>query len=528
MTSPFLELSGICKRFPGVVALDCVGLDVHPGEVVGLIGENGAGKSTLMKILGGIYHADKGAIAIKGRDVTIRRVGEAIALGIGFIHQELNVLDNLDVAANVFLGREPVWAGPLRLVDRGRIYRQTRQLLQDLGLDIPSRTPLGELSIAHRQMVEIAKALSLQARILIMDEPTSCLTLAETERLLQVVRELRSQGVSIIYITHRLGEIRRCADRVFALRDGRNTGMLAGREITHDNMVRLMIGRELNDYYDGGRSGRTLAAPCETAALSGAAEGEGTRAAAGDWAALRVRNLRTRAFPAHSVSFDVARGEIVGFAGLVGAGRSEVAQAIFGVDEALEGKVVLDGRELAVRSPRDAIDNGMYLVPEDRRNCGLIMEMTVVENMTLPALWRYTLAGLINRDAERSVAQRQCQVLGVKTPSIHTPVLNLSGGNQQKVVLGKWLSMRPRVMIFDEPTRGIDVGAKAEIYRLIRQLAAAGVAIMMISSEMEEILGVSDRVVVMHEGAVTGILPRGECSEEVIMHLAVGHTTRAA
>ena len=499
MAPALLELQQISKRFPGVVALDAVSVAAATAEVVGLIGENGAGKSTLMNILGGVLQADAGTIRFGGRPVAIRSVADSIALGIGFIHQELNVLDNLDVAGNVFLGREPVWAGPLRLVDRREIFARAETYLKRLGLDIPGGTPLADLSLAHQQMVEIAKALSQDARLIIMDEPTSSLTLSETDRLLATVRELRAQGVSIIYISHRLAEVGECADRVVVLRDGRNAGDLSRAEISHQAMVRLMVGRDLQDWYvHGDRSPRRPPGY------------------------FQVRGLRTRAHPECEISFDVGRGEVLGLAGLVGAGRSEVAQAIFGVDPPVAGEIRIDGRPVRIRHARDAIDAGIYLVPEDRRKAGLVTEMTVRENVTMPGLWRYTVAGLISHAKEAAAAQVQCEALRVKTPSTETQVMNLSGGNQQKVVLAKWLALAPKVLIFDEPTRGIDVGAKAEIYRLMRDLAAAGVAIVMISSELEEVLGVSDRVAVMHEGALTGILRRAECTEEAIMHLAVG------
>ncbi|MBM4017255.1 MAG: sugar ABC transporter ATP-binding protein [Planctomycetes bacterium] len=497
MPSALLEVQGITKRFPGVLALDNVSLAVGAGEVVGLIGENGAGKSTLMNILGGVIQADAGSIRLDGRAAAIRTVSDAIALGIGFIHQELNVLDNLDVAGNIFLGREPVWGGPLRLVSRREMFTRAEEFLKRLGLDIPGSTPLGQLSLAHQQMVEIAKALSQDARLIIMDEPTSALTLSETERLLVTVRDLRAQGVSIIYISHRLGEMGRCADRVVVLRDGRNAGELGRGEINHQAMVRLMVGRDLQDWY---------------------VHGSGAKAPR----YFEVRGLRTRAHPACEVSFDVGRGEVLGLAGLVGAGRSEVAQAIFGVDAPLAGEVRLEGKTVRIQSARDAIRARIYLVPEDRRRAGLVTEMTVRENITMPDLWRYTVAGLVRGAKETAAAGAQCAALRVKTPSVEAKVLNLSGGNQQKVVLAKWLALEPKVLIFDEPTRGIDVGAKAEIYRLMRDLAERGVAILMISSELDEILGVSDRVAVMHEGALTGILERRECSEEAIMHLAVG------
>src|SRR5688572_24558831 len=338
MSSPnFLEMKGISKRFPGVVALDQVDLEIGRREIVALAGENGAGKSTLMKILGGVYQPDAGELFIEGRRPTIRSVSESISQGIGFIHQELNVLDNLDVAGNVFLGREPVWGGPLRLVDRRKLHAMTESYLRRLGMDVSSGTSLARLSIAQHQMVEIAKALSLNARILIMDEPTSSLTLTETSRLLQVVRELKTQGVSIIYISHRLGEISEVADRVVVLRDGRNAGDLAGEEISHDRIVKLMVGRDIKHFY--ARASGVKKAPC-----------------------IQVQDLRTRRYPKQAISFDVGRGEILGFAGLVGAGRSEVARAIFGVEAAAAGQVLLEGEPIDIRSPRDAIAKGIYLV----------------------------------------------------------------------------------------------------------------------------------------------------------------------
>ena len=497
MPTPILEMRGIGKRFPGVVALDAVSLDVYPGEVVALIGENGAGKSTLMKILGGVHQPDEGEMRIDGEPVSIRSVADALALRIGFIHQELNVLDNLDVAGNIFLGREPRRGGFLGLLDRKKMTEEADIYLKRLGLAVSPRTPLGSLPIAQRQMVEIAKALSQDARILIMDEPTSSLTISETERLMEVAKELRRQGVSIIYISHRLGEVKELADRVVALRDGRNAGQLAREEITHDRMVKMMVGRDIESFY---------------------AHGEGAEGAA----RFGVRELRTKRYPQRAVTFDVREGEILGLAGLVGAGRTEVAQAIFGVEPPVGGSITLGGETIVVRSPADAIRHGIYLVPEDRRRCGLIVEELIRKNVTLPALSRYASAGIVRDAAERKVSQEVCGRLGVKAPSVEVRAGNLSGGNQQKVVLAKWLSLDPRVLIFDEPTRGIDVGAKAEIYDLMRRLAAEGVAVLMISSDMEEVLGVSDRVAVMHEGRLTGILKRPECTEEAVMRLAVG------
>ncbi len=498
--APLLEMRGIGKRFPGVVALEAVDFHVNAAEVVALLGENGAGKSTLMKILGGLYQPDAGEILIGGSSVAIHSVNDSIGLGIGFIHQELNVLDNLDVAANVFLGREPVMSGalkPLRLIDRRKMSADTMVHLRRLGLDVSPETPLSRLSIAQQQLVEIAKALSLDARLLIMDEPTSSLTLTETERLLEVVKDLRAHGVSVIYISHRLGEVAQIADRAVVLRDGRKAGTLAREEITHDRMVQLMVGRELQHRY---------VAPQHTAEAG----------------FFEVRDLQTTRYPGRKISFALGKGEILGFAGLVGAGRSEMAQAIFGVDAKLGGDILLGGQNVAINSSRDAIRQGIYLVPEDRRQTGLIVENTIRENISLPALPRYAVRGLVSREQERAAAETFSKRLNVKTASIETLVKNLSGGNQQKVVLAKWLQLNPKVMIFDEPTRGIDVGAKAEIYELMRGLAANGVGVIVISSDMEEILGLSDRLAVMHEGRITGILDREACTEENVMRLAVG------
>ncbi|MDQ6788359.1 MAG: sugar ABC transporter ATP-binding protein [Acidobacteriota bacterium] len=491
-----LEMRKISKRFPGVVALDAVDFSISEGEVVALAGENGAGKSTLMKILGGVYQPSDGAIYIDGAEKQIRSVSGAGASGIGFVHQELNVLDNLSVAENVFLGREPRQFG--FLVNRRKLNADTEIYLKRLGLNISPKTPLGQLSIAQQQLVEIAKALSLNARILIMDEPTSSLTLTETERLLEIIKDLRTQNVSVIYISHRLGEIKRIADRVVVLRDGKNAGILEREEISHDAIVKLMVGRDFKRFY------KPLTANVERENF------------------FEIRDLKTKRYPQKTVSFSVRKGEILGFAGLVGAGRSEVAQAIFGVDDSIGGALTIENQPIKIASARDAIQNGIFLAPEDRRHSGLILDVSVCQNITLPALPHYSSAGLVNEKAEQKVASEMCEKLNVKTPNTETNVGNLSGGNQQKVVLAKWLSLAPKLLILDEPTRGIDVGAKAEIYELMRNLAESGVAIMMISSDMEEILGESDRIAVMHEGAIIGILDRAEASEEAIMKLAVG------
>src|SRR3982751_661978 len=395
--TPILEMDGISKRFPGVVALDQVSLTVGTGEIVALIGENGAGKSTLMKILGGAISRDAGTIKINGEPVEIRSPREASALGIEFIHQELSVLDNLDVAANIFLRREPTKAGWLKLIDRKRIYREADELLRKLDVDVPSRTPLDQLSLAQQQLVEIARALGAGARIIIMDEPTSSLTLSETRRLLEIVKDLKAHNVSIIYISHRMHEVEEIADRAVVLRDGKNAGEITGSEITHERMVRMMVGRDVKDFFKGGAAGN-----------GSHAEQDG---------GFEVRRLRTLRYPDHKISFRVANGEVLGFAGLVGAGRSEVARAIFGVEEAIEVEVALNGQGLRIDDPQDAITHGIYLVPEDRRLSGLIVDFNVRENISLPNLGSYSSAKIINFAKEANAARAACKAINIKTPT---------------------------------------------------------------------------------------------------------------
>ena len=504
--SPLLQMSAISKRFPGVVALEEVHLEVHPGEIVGLIGENGAGKSTLMKILGGVSQPDAGTIELEGEKVVIDSPRDASRRGIEFIHQELSILDNLDVAANIFLRREPTKGGWLKLIDSARLYREADTLLKRLGLNISSRTPLARLSLAQQQLVEIARAISAGARIVIMDEPTSSLTLTEVRRLIEIVRDLKASGVSIVYISHRLHEVQEIADRAVVLRDGRNAGELPRSEIDHDRMVRMMVGRELKDLFKSEREHKP-----GTSSL--------------DW--FSVRGFRTLRYPEEVVSFSLGRGEVLGLAGLVGAGRTELAGTIFGIEPALAGELSLEGKRIVINGPNDSIEQGIYLVPEDRRTCGLIVDMNIRENISLPKLNRFATAGLIQFAKEKAGARQACQSINVKTPSIEMKAANLSGGNQQKVVLAKWLALSPRVLIFDEPTRGIDVGAKAEIYALIRKLSDQGVSIIVISSEMEEVLGISDRIAIMHEGRITGILEREQFSEEAVMAFATGSNRTA-
>ena len=497
MTNKFIEITDISKTYPGVVALQAVSLDVVSGEVVGLVGENGAGKSTLMKILGGVVAPTSGSVTVDGVLHDRLTVKSSMAAGIAFVHQELNLFDNLTVAANIFIGREPRRPASRWLIAERRMNEMATPLLEQLGAEFTADTPLARLSLAERQLVEIAKALSLNARLIIMDEPTSSLTVSETERLLNTIRLLRTRGVSIIFISHRLAEVEAIADRVVVLRDGSQVTELQAGDIRPHDMIRHMIGRDLKTPYrpPGGKPGEPI---------------------------LEVKALRTAHWPTQEVDLTIRRGEIVGLAGLVGSGRTELALTLFGLDRPLSGAIAIDGRPVAIPSPRHAIRHGIYLVPEDRKRSGLVVEFPVVDNITLANLSGFSRLGLPDRQAEHTVAEGQKSSLQIRTPSVDVEVRSLSGGNQQKVVLAKWLSMAPRVLIFDEPTRGIDVGAKSEIYQLMRNLSDEGVGILMISSDMEEVIGVSDRVVVMHEGRIAGELARDAVSERAIMAHAVG------
>ena len=499
VSSPYLEVKELRKSFPGVLALKGVSLSLAEGEVLALIGENGAGKSTLMKILAGVQPADEGDFQVKGEAVSFRSVNDAMDKGIALIHQELNLCGNLDLASNIFLGREPTRGG---LIDEPTMCREARKYLDLVGLDLPVETIAGSLPIGKQQLVEIAKALSSNARVLIMDEPTSSLSQKETETLFGVVKDLREKGISVIYISHRLGEVIELADRVTVFRDGENAGDLAGDEINHNNMVKLMVGRDLSEFYDRKvhESGSIV---------------------------LNVDQVCTPAFPASSLSLEVKSGEIVGIAGLVGAGRTELLQTIFGVTPALAGKIEICGELLALDNPRSAIKAGIALAPEDRKQHGLVLPMSVRENTSLPSLKRDANRGWLNDAAEAKVTNTAVKSMKIKTPNNEQIARFLSGGNQQKIVLGKWLAMKPKLLMLDEPTRGIDIGAKREIYKLMEKLAGEGMAILFVSSEMEEILGMADRAYVMHEGTIAGELDRDQLSEESIMHLATGNLVAA-
>jgi len=496
---PVLEALGIRKQFPGVLALDGVSMHLDRGEILAVVGENGAGKSTLMKVLAGVYQPDAGELRLDGRVVAFPTPAAAMAAGVSLIHQELNLAENLSVTDNLFLGRELSFAGPLRLLNRDAMRTRANTLLERVGLAPSLReTLVGSLPPGQKQLVEIARALGLEARVIIMDEPTSSLTQKETDRLYVVIDALKIAGVAILYISHRLAEVKRCADRAIILRDGRYVGELPRREIHHDSLVRMMVGRELRSYF-----------PREKRTHAGAA-------------VLKIEGLRYAKGPATPASFEVRAGEVLGMAGLVGAGRTELAEAVFGVRVIVEGSILLDGSPLRVSVPSDAIAAGVLLVPEDRRQHGLVLEEGVGFNLSLPNLLALSQGRLVSRHREASLHQKMIGQLRVRTPSARQRVGLLSGGNQQKVVFGKWLARSPRVLILDEPTRGVDVGAKAEIYALIDELAGRGVAVWMITSDMEELLGMADRAIVMHEGRVAGELSREALKEEAVMTLATG------
>ena len=492
-----LEMRGITKFFPGVRALNDVDLELNRGEILAIIGENGAGKSTLVKILGGIYYPNTGKIILDGKEVVIDSVQTATNLGIAFVHQELNLSDNLDVGSNIFLGREPRKKDFFNLIDQKKIYKDTEEILKRIDMQCSPYILLRDMTIGSQQMVEIAKSLSISAQILIMDEPTSSLSGHETEQLFKVLKELRSQGVSIIYISHRLGEVKEVADRVMVLRDGVVSGHLSREEISHDNMVRLMVGRDVEKFYR--RKHVITKKPI-----------------------FEVKDFIVPSKPNKRINFSIYKGEVLVLAGLVGAGRTEIAHALFGIDKPLSGKILLDGKTLKINNPQDAIRAGIGLVPEDRNLNGLIVEMAVEENITLVGLNHYQKMKMIQFKMVRSIAREMVKKLDIRLRNISQVVETLSGGNQQKVVLAKWLSLKPKVMLLDEPARGIDVVAKEEIYRLIERLASQGVATLVISSEMQEVLGIADRILVVYDGEIKGELQKEQASEEAVISLATG------
>lgn len=493
---PILEMRNIVKRFPGVLALEDVNFDVRRGEVHALIGENGAGKSTLMKILSGVYTRDGGEIIFKGHPVHFSNPRQAQDAGITTIYQELNLIPQLSVTENIFLGSE-LERGPL--LDWAEMHNQSRRLLARLHLKIDPRVRVGTLGVAQQQMVEVAKALHHQSDLIIMDEPTSALSLNEINDLFTIIQQLKSEGVSVIYISHHLEETFVVSDRITVLRDGRHVATRATRELNIDSLISLMVGRQLSEKF-----------PKEVTARGPEV--------------LRVEGL-TQGDRLIDISFSAYAGEVLGIAGLVGAGRTELVRAIFGADPIDRGAIYVNGQRVSIRSPRDAIRHGIGLLTEDRKQQGLVLKLTTRDNITLAVLRNLTSGPMTNGRKEASVAQRYIQNLSIKTSGLHQMVMDLSGGNQQKVVLSKWLATEPRVLIFDEPTRGIDVGAKVEIYRLMNQLAKQGVAILMISSELPEILGMSDRIMVISQGRVAGFLDRNEATQEKIMQYAANVET---
>lgn len=487
---PLLEMRGITKTFPGVKALNNVNLTVEAGKVLALVGENGAGKSTLMKILSGIYKRDAGEIRIEGNPVEIDGPLSSRALGISIIYQELSVLNNMDIAENIFVGREMRKNG---LVDHRRQHAEAQKLLEHVGLEMDTHTKVKTLSTAQKQMVEVAKALSYNAKLIIMDEPTSSLTDTETAMLMDIIRRLRDEGVAIVYISHRMNEIFEISDEIAVMRDGEMMDKMVTSQVTEGEVIAAMVGRDVKNLFvkEAAQIGETV---------------------------LEVKNLSTKNF-LKDINFTVRAGEIVGFAGLVGAGRSEVMRAVFGIDRRESGEIYVRGQKVTIRNTVDALRCGMGFVPEDRKEQALILQMSVERNTSLAALKSISKNWFIRPAQEKALAEEYVQKLKVKTPSLAQKVLNLSGGNQQKVVIAKWMATHPAILILDEPTRGIDVGAKKEIHELMVRLAKSGVGIIMISSEMPEVLGMSNRIIVMHGGQICGELTAQEATQERIMEM---------
>jgi inositol transport system ATP-binding protein len=488
-----LEVANVRKAFPGVLALDDVSFRLKRGHVHALMGENGAGKSTLMKIIAGVYTPDSGSFKLKGQEIKLNSPLDALRYGIAMIHQELNLMNFMTVDENIWIRREPL--NGLGFVRHDEMRKRTKALFERLDIGIDPEAEVRDLSVANRQMVEIAKAVSYDSDILIMDEPTSALTEREVEHLFRIIRTLKAQGTGIVYITHKMNELFEIADEVSVFRDGRFIGEHPASEVTRDDIIRMMVGREITQMF-----------PKQAVQI-----GE---------VILSVRNL-TLEGRFHDVSFDLRKGEILGFAGLVGSGRSNVAETLFGVTPATSGTITIDGEEMAIRNPGMAMDAGIAFLTEDRKESGCFLLLDIMANMQIALLRHgHARAGFVREREIEALCQQQKTRLRVRTPDLEEPVINLSGGNQQKVLIARWLMTKPRILILDEPTRGIDVGAKAEIHKLITELAGHGVAVMMISSEMPEVLGMSDRIVVMHEGRMTAIVDRKDANQVRIMELA--------
>ena len=481
----------ISKRFPGVYALKDVSLDLRAGEVHALLGENGAGKSTLIKVLGGIYHAEEGELEINGQTVQINSVQDAEKNGIAIIHQELVLVPYMNVAENIYLGREP---GKGITANRAQMVRDAQKILDELGMNINASTLVKDLPIAQQQMVEITKAVSVGSKILVMDEPTSSISEKEVDNLFRIMRDLTAKGVGIIYISHKMSELEEICDRVTVMRDGEYVGTKVVKETNKDELIAMMVGRTLTNYYV-----RDYLDPGEEL--------------------LRVEHL-SDGHRVKDVSFAVRKGEIVGFAGLVGAGRSETMQALFGLTKNVKGDVYIQGKKVSIKTPNDAIRHGLALVPESRKEQGLYLLQDIRYNTTIEILNQFISKLRVNEKKESDITQKYIDMMATKTPSQQQVIGNLSGGNQQKVLIGRWLSTDPDILILDEPTRGIDVGAKSEIYSIMNNLLKRGVSIIMISSELPEIINMSDRVYVMADGHITGCIEHGEVSQETIMQLA--------
>ncbi|MGI6148813.1 MAG: sugar ABC transporter ATP-binding protein [Firmicutes bacterium] len=497
MSAPFLKLENVSKAFPGVQALSNVSLEINKGEIHCLVGENGAGKSTLIKLLTGVHAWDSGTVFFNGQTLHNLTPQKALhELGIVPIYQELNLIPKLDVAENIFLGREILANERLRFINRKEMVRRTKEILARLNQDIDPAALVGTLGIGKQQMVEIAKALAVEATLLILDEPTAPLGQEEAEELFSVMRQLKSEGVTIIFISHKLEEIKEVGDRITVLRDGKKIITTDVEALSIDEIITYMVGRQIEDKYPKIKTQR----------------GE---------LALEVRNLSTPDL-LQDISFKAYRGEVLGIAGLVGAGRTELARAIIGADPMLQGEILIDGSRVDIRSPKDALKHGLVLLTEDRKGQGLVLNNSVLFNATLANLKKYLSGILLDLDAQRQDAVRVIKDLSIKTPSLNTLVAQLSGGNQQKVVIGKWLNTKADIFIFDEPTRGIDVGAKTEVYNIINKLVKDGAAVIMISSELPEILGMSDRIIVLSEGRLTGEFTREEATQEKIMAAATG------
>lgn len=491
---PLLQLQGITKSFPGVKALSGAALKVYPGKVMALVGENGAGKSTMMKVLTGIYRKDAGSIHFLGKEVDFSGPKASQEAGIGIIHQELNLIPQLTIAENIFLGRE--FTNRFGRIDWNKMYAEADKLLKRLNLRYDSRRMVGDLSIGDQQMVEIAKVLSFESKVIIMDEPTDALTDTETASLFSVIKELQSQGCGIVYISHRLKEIFEICDDITVFRDGQFIGERPVSDLEEDTLIEMMVGRKLEDQYP-----RSNKVPGEVR--------------------LKVQNLSGPGVD--NVSFTVRKGEILGVAGLMGAGRTELMKILYGALPRTGGNVTLDGRDVVTRKPQDGLANGIVYISEDRKRDGLVLGMSVKENMSLTALRYFSHAGGRLKHAEEQLTVADfIRLFNVKTPSMEQPIGLLSGGNQQKVAIARGLMTRPNVLILDEPTRGVDVGAKKEIYQLINQFKEEGLSIILVSSEMPEVLGMSDRIIVMHEGRLSGDFPIEQATQEALMAAAVG------